>query len=588
MIFHYWKDSCHSDEHGLWGADWVNATWICRRWREVALETPTLWSSVLVCPGVMDDPTLKIQLNRARGTALDMFVSDPKKSTEEVEEALGLVLAKKSPVKKLRIHCREWPPAVDEFLKAVGASIVSLSIDTHGWADAQNRWPFGSDVFPRLRHLALCMLIPSPNLGALLLNLTRLELKHIFEDDNLPPGRTVHRFLAACPNLEVLQMENCFAYEDEDMIDHHPRPRVAPVIVTLPKLRSLSIDQVGVDTPTALGMLRLPALSSFHIVANCANERVITCDFPVIPQNITEALPPMRHSRAVALTAGGDAEEPWVCLRGGPGDTLPDASAFGFGNGDDNSWSVMVSGLVDRTLLDTQYLHLECCIRELSGLFLARIPCFVVPSSLVRLELHLSNGLPVVYDWARFFAAMPRLRTLAIGAGALICSVLAAFGVDEDRDAGLRLCPELEGLELCVGFGLDVDLAELILRTFGTWVRGRATPLRSLTVQTPKDPDNLGSDASESDSDCSSDSDSSPHSDEDTDDSRGAQTGPNTAESVERRAWKLCQDLGLTLRGSIRKVFLVETDCPACVVEYEPVDGDEVSYGELREGITYY
>ena len=185
------------------------------------------------------------------------------------------------------------------------ADVMSLSINTHEWTDVWNRWPIGSDVFPHLRHLALCRLIPSPNLGTPLLNLTRLELKHIFEDDNMDLGRTVHRFLVACPNLEVLRMRNCFAYEDADMIDNLPRSRVAPVIVALPKLRSLLIDQIGEDIPTAVGMLRLPALSSFHIVSNCANERH-NCNSTTIPQNITETLPPMRRSRA--FTPGIKAE----------------------------------------------------------------------------------------------------------------------------------------------------------------------------------------------------------------------------------------------------------------------------------------
>ncbi len=133
-IFHYWKDTCLSNRYGL-RADWVRATWICKRWREIALGTPVLWSSIVISRPVADDPVLEMQLDRAQGTALDLVVVNPQNFRGEVEDGLELVLAKKSPVKKLKIDCVECHPVVKEFMKTVAPDVESLSVYTLTWGD---------------------------------------------------------------------------------------------------------------------------------------------------------------------------------------------------------------------------------------------------------------------------------------------------------------------------------------------------------------------------------------------------------------------------------------------------------------------
>ncbi|PIL26337.1 hypothetical protein GSI_12093 [Ganoderma sinense ZZ0214-1] len=584
MIFCCWKDSCGSNRHGI-SADWVRSTWICKRWREVALETPALWSSVLISPSTTDTPALETQLDRARGVALDLLVSDPAASNYDVEGALGIVLAKKSPVRKFKIVCDVCHPAVEEFVFSVAADVVSLSVHADEWIEPKNRWLLSSDSFPRLSRLALSTIIPTP--GPPLLNLTRLELSDVVDPDTVPPGTGVHRFLAACPNLEDLRTKNCLEYSVDDMLDQGGKD-VLPV-VTLPKLRSLSMDELALDIATAVGTLRLPALTTFRITADAsyANHE---SDFLVIPQNITETLPPIRRSRRLSLVAGGATTND-VTLSGGSGDTLADRYADSDGVGVRDDWSVFLPDL-DSMVEDPNdpVLDFPYCVEYITGLFLARIPNLVVPSSLVRLELHVSDGLPIARDWARFFAAMPRLRTLGIGGTALIQLVLAEF----EDDAGL--CPELEGLELCVGVRSNTgedELAKFILRSFGAWVRGRAAPLESLTVRTPKDPDDFGSEDSESgcdsdsDSESSEDSDSASASDEEADYSAA---GSASGHDAEPESWvgNLCREVRLGLKGYVHGVFLEETDCSACGAEYEPVGWDAIARGELYGGVTYY
>ncbi|KAM5534158.1 hypothetical protein V8D89_012178 [Ganoderma adspersum] len=590
MIFHRWKDSCRSKRYGL-GADWVRATWICKRWREVALETPSLWSSVLISQGFKDDPAPRTQLDRARGAALELFVSNGDMSIDEVEGVTELILARRSPITKFKIVCCEFLPSIEEFTKAVAADMVSLSVHSDRWERGKNKLQFSSDVFPRLRQLTLCRIMPTPG-AAPMLNLTRLDLAHALDRAyTVPPGTGIHQFLATCPNLEALSTFHCFEYEVEDMIEERGKD-VLPV-VTLPRLRSLSMEELGLDIATAVGTLRLPALSTFDLTGHTACA-LYHCDFFMIPQNISEALPPLRRSRWLSLVAGGETISD-VTFQGGPSDTLEDGD-----DGDDgDGWSIMLPDLDDEAE-DPEPLGLPnpYCIRSVTGCFLARIPHLVVPSDLVRLQLHISNGLPMARDWTLFFAAMPRLRTLGIGSGALIRLILAAFEGD------VALCPELEGLELCVGVGLDSltdtigegsAVAEFILRALGTWVRGRPTPLGSLTIQ-PKYPDNSDSDHSDSDdsdsdvetsSGSSSGSESEPL-DEELDDEDDDEVSERNSEPTESWAGKLYEDVQLTLKGFVHEVFLAGTDCPACGAEYEPVEWDAIARGELRDGVTYY
>ncbi|KAI1783473.1 hypothetical protein LXA43DRAFT_1102497 [Ganoderma leucocontextum] len=504
MIFHAWKGSRSSKKHGL-RAEWVRATRVCKRWREVALGIPTLWSSVLVAPRGAHSSALEMQLDRARGTALDLLVSSRRMSKRKVEEALSLVLAKKKSVRKLKIvYDTEQAAVVEAFIK-------------------------------------------------------RLYLDNVVDDSSAEaeePWTRVHRFLEACPNLEALRIVYAFEYPLVQLDPgggYHDLP-----VVTLPKLRFLSVEELALDMSTALGTLRLPALSTFHINGNCGSDPY-DCDFYIIPQNISDTLPPIRRSRCLSLVVGGAGGLDDLTLQGSPRDTFCD--------GDGSNWSIALPDL-EVTNTGSDFLGYPCCIRYNCRRFLARLPHIVVPSNLVQLRLHVSDGLPVARDWAAFFSAMVHLRRLEIGSGALIRRVVEAL----EADPGL--CPELEDLVLCVcGAGTtsaeeDPDLG----RTIGAWVGVRATPLKTLTVLARTDPN-------ADDSVLQPSSDSASNLDVDL---------PGYGRDTESAGLKLWRDLAATLKpqGVAGEVFLTATSCPACGVVYETVDADEIGHGE--EGAAYY
>ena len=316
-IFHAWKDtSWWNKEHGL-HAQWVRATWVCKRWRDVSLDTPALWSSVLVSGRPEDIRALEAQLDRARRTPLDLLVLSRGVPIKGLKAALKLVLRKKKQMKNLKVvYDIEQDTIIEGFVKGVSAKLDSLFLRPNKYLPPDDEgWEFTPIDFPRLSKLDVKAIIPVR--GAPMLNLTHLLLKNFVDDlstDAETPWRRVHAFLGAFPNLEYLAVTYDFGYPT---IRRDPQClyRGLP-IVTLPKLRALSLDWLALDISTALATLRLPTLSSFHMLCDCGLDNPEDADFFVVPQNISAVLPELLRTRSLSLVVPVDSHCEDLCLEG--------------------------------------------------------------------------------------------------------------------------------------------------------------------------------------------------------------------------------------------------------------------------------
>ncbi|KAM5539561.1 hypothetical protein V8D89_006670 [Ganoderma adspersum] len=596
-ILHAWKDATTGDKaHGL-HAEWVRSTWVCKRWREVAFGTAALWSSVLVSRRRTNSAALEMQLDRARSSSLDLLVLSRRMSKRRVEEALNLILSTNKTVKKVKVlYDTRQAAIIETFVKRVRADIVSLSLRPNAYLPpSHDKWEITPVDFPRLFRLNLKAIVPIP--GALLLNLTQLSVDHVidnFSPDAEEPWTRVHRFLAACPNLHTLRVIYSFEFPLEQLYPHGEFCDLP--VVTLRNLRHLQLEGLALDMSTALGALRLPALISFHIRGTCGRDPY-DCDFYIIPQNVSDALPPIRRSRSLSLTVGGPADANSLSLRGSPCDNISIRSDDD-GAKHEDGWSLTL-GDWEPTTPDSQFLNFPCCVHYNCARFLARLPHLVVPSALVSLELHIADGLPIAQrDWARFFAGMVHLQRLEIGGGALIRRVLEVFAAPAPSCA--RLCAEVEHLGLCFGhavtcegaegIGRGLRLGEFVARAIGAWVGGRdgARPsnLKTVTVRTRwgsgvrRSGVEPGSSLSYEGVDC---------------DVNGRVASLADGEgSAAWHSWSaglmLRGDLAdrLKVAGSVDEVFLTTTRCRTCGVIYKTVDADEIGDGELSEGVAYY
>ena len=164
-------------KHGL-RAEWVRATWICKRWRDVALDTPALWSSVLVTGEPADIAALETQLDRARRTPLDLLVLSREVPEKGLKAALKLILRKKKSVKKLKaLYDIEQGTIIETFVKAVKSNLTSLSLRPSEYFPPDDEGlKFTPVDFPRLNNLDLKPIVPVR--GAPMLSLRNLSLKN--------------------------------------------------------------------------------------------------------------------------------------------------------------------------------------------------------------------------------------------------------------------------------------------------------------------------------------------------------------------------------------------------------------------------
>ena len=474
-IFQAWH---YFQTHGF-DTQWVRATWVCQRWRQVALDTAVLWSSVFVSRGILDDPVLELHLDRARGAALDLVVFCGQMSNGDLEEVLNFVLSRATAIERLSItYCDDGQQtAVKAFIRDAGTGIVSLSLTDHSGGN-DREWEFTPDIFPRLRHLALYNVVPTPGALGPLLTLSRLELRYS------QGGSSVDLFLAACPNLEILQT-------DARSISNQRNEHTA---LTLPNLHYLSMEPTMHEVVTALSHIRLPSLTSFHI---SDHEDLVGGDFTAatLPRNICKVLPPIRRTRCLSLVVGGMWED--LSLKGALGDTFqpedePDWSIsppnFWYYSAYPRCYEDPTGSVTGPELLAEHFTYLA----RIGAHFVRHVPYLVDPSRLVELQLHLARGLPVhpTRDWVGFFSPMSRLRTLGVGGFTLVSAVLTAFG-----NADPRLCNELKDVALCAPAEWVVDSDELGLglsfrEDVTGWVCDRVragTELRCLTIRTEKE-----------------------------------------------------------------------------------------------------
>ena len=485
-IFQAWH---YFQTHGF-DTQWIRATWVCQRWRQVALDTAVLWSSVFVSRRISDDPVLELHLDRARGAALNLVVFCGQMSNGDLEEVLNLVLSRATAIERLSVTCYDGQQtAVKAFIKDAGTELVSLSLTDHSGGD-NHEWEFTPDVFPRLRHLALYNVVPTPGATGPLLTLIHLALRHS------QGGSSVDLFLAACTNLETLRTD---AQSISNKRDEH-------TALTLPNLRYLSMEPTMHEAATALSHIRLPSLTSFHI---SDHEDLVGGDFTAatLPQNICKVLPPIRRTRCLSLVVGGMWED--LSLKGGLGDachwqeSARDEPAADWSISPPNFWYYSAyprcyedpSGSVTGPeLLAEHFTYLA----RIGAHFVRHVPHLVDPSRLVELQLHLARGLPDPVhlardrDWAGFFAPMCHLRTLGIGGFTLVSAVLTTFG---NADPGL--CNELKDVALCAPAEWVVDELGLGLSFQAdvmSWVRGHVragtgtgTGLRCVTIRMEKE-----------------------------------------------------------------------------------------------------
>ncbi|KAI0353330.1 hypothetical protein OH77DRAFT_619833 [Trametes cingulata] len=452
---------------------WIRVTWVCRRWREIALGCGMLWTSLTLFKAPRDVQAISTLLNNTRGAPLNLNLRP--EGFEYFQSAVNPILA-------LAVLFKA-PEAsqVGSFIKLVGRPIrrLVLSLDA---GQPELKFCIRSKQLPHLRELAIMRL--TPVVSGTFKGLTWLTVNNVWAH----PETTLYNLLAACPNLETLVIRDslplCERYVVQNPGDLIP--------IHLPRLRDLRMEPASAwDLGWFLQWIRLPATAAFHITASYAGYPPDPDEFEgwlaghLFPQPLN-ALPIVAQARSVAVRLGS----------GTPGEEF---ALFGSSEVDlrvhenERSWSIVVpsfdrswnfppAGVDEDDDYDESARRLpDCCPHAL-----AELPELIDPSRIVVLQMHVAPGLPVNQDWNKWLASFTSLRYLIVGGTHLVARILVALR------ARIDLLLNLEVLQFCLAvLPEDPDNAYIDPVDFAAWVGLRrliGRGLKAFSVRVPAVP----------------------------------------------------------------------------------------------------
>ncbi|RPD65190.1 hypothetical protein L227DRAFT_630625 [Lentinus tigrinus ALCF2SS1-6] len=445
-------------------AEWVRVTWVCSRWRAIALSYSHIWSSVSMVKKVVDTrDALEEQLLRSRNTGLDLRIEIT--SQRQWNDKLKLVGNRRRNTKITMLDVT-YTAANSEYLKKRIAcfrdSLRSLKLcrtRTRSNNEPSRLWVFDPHDLPHLQSLSVTYILPRAT--SPWKSITRLEIVDLFSTNHLLP------FLHCFPSLEELLLMTSRTMRssyDPDALSSMP---------FIPKLRLVQLNAIDMEISWSLTpSMRIPELRILSFGAQvrspvvASSERVFRGLFS---QKLKHVFPlgPRPHSALGAEAPGVDISMFGITI-GTQLDGDPDVGEY-------QQWSVVLprpSG--DRALSSlAEYCPL-----------IQRMPSRVNSAIILRLDIHVGHSVSVEQEWTLWLKPLSQVHSLVLGCGALVREVLPHLRND------LRILPALKNLKLCLCKLDDGSTTVFSQPDFCQWLRHRKAlqlPLENLTIREPAD-----------------------------------------------------------------------------------------------------
>lgn len=236
-------------------------TWVCRRWRHIAIQDPTLWNTIWFKDVKLGYQRSKLFFERAGTATLDLRIDDNDKSRlvpgrpmtgDDMNQILDIIMMKSNQIRMLVVVVELWPPVL-VFLDRLYRSSRSLqqfeSIEIHrtgrpynsdgpGYRlkDYKHAFNFCNGNTQRINHICMNGIHLDWDKSRFT-NLSYLDLRRM--PPSLEPSLEQFCYiLQSSPNLKKLSLDG--AGPTESMHRHPP--------VSLPRLESLVIGDVLVTT----------------------------------------------------------------------------------------------------------------------------------------------------------------------------------------------------------------------------------------------------------------------------------------------------------------------------------------------------
>ncbi|KAI9451404.1 hypothetical protein F5148DRAFT_547695, partial [Russula earlei] len=286
---------------------------VCRYWADVAINTPTLWSRVVVSNHVSLDKARR-RLSRSKSVPLHVDINfSPQMdgrggTTETIIHAMDILYPSIWRWKSFHLsvptrpqahaalsRCREKAP----MLQVLEIRVFNSMQDDH-YSPAP--LPLFDGHFPRLQ---VCS-FNSFNFGwdlSMIRGLRVLELGGYW-NRLAPPVNVILDILRASPQLEELSLRNMSDVDPETcaMYEHEPHldKRFPSHMIQLPRLTKMTLHYAGIQrTRTILSQLAFPALEK---VALCYMDNVTSLLDHLKRQSLTSL--PLQHLRIEASFFG--------------------------------------------------------------------------------------------------------------------------------------------------------------------------------------------------------------------------------------------------------------------------------------------
>lgn len=238
-------------------------TWVCRRWRHIALHDQTLWNTIWFKDVKFGYQRSKLYFERAGTATLDLRIEDDDKSRliqgqpmtgDDMNRILDILISKSHQIRMLIVVVELWPPILVflDWLYRYSRSLQQLErIEIHR-TGRPYRWDGPGYPLDDYQHaLSLCNgLTQRINYICLngihldwdkscLINLTNLDLRRM--PPNLGPSLERFRYmLESSPNLRKLSLDGAGPMASTSPATHSYPP------VFLPRLESLVLGDVVV------------------------------------------------------------------------------------------------------------------------------------------------------------------------------------------------------------------------------------------------------------------------------------------------------------------------------------------------------
>ncbi|KAI0763957.1 hypothetical protein BD413DRAFT_494958 [Trametes elegans] len=403
-------------------APWARLTWVCARWRHVALANRKLWTALEIRTG--EKHALRAAetfLARARGADLQLALRVGRRVLKFVSGACA------GQVRVLEIAAAFRPGELMEEIRTfveggVGARLTELTL-------VKDRYRCGEEIaldiarLPNLRKLELRrVVLATAGLGSL------RQLTHLtVEDVDHRTDMGMPALLAACPDLTFLTLRNSIAMFDS--VGDARVPGILPLL-HFPRLERLVVDSAGAELGPFLDSVRAPPTAAFDVVADYTWDSPMHYEWlldDMLPQKF-DWLPILKETRSIELNVGSAKLDRKIAIRGSSEPEFVDKQ---------REWSIIVTRF---DLDDAPVEALKQCCPTVWEALLNRF----VPTKIVTLHLHVAPGLPVdTYDWARWLARFPHVQRLTVGGSPLAVQILAVLA------EWVGLLPKLDSFELC-------------------------------------------------------------------------------------------------------------------------------------------